>query len=189
MKKIRHVVLFTAAILISISTARTARADSVTISMPVELRTGNQIYSPTLSGLEDYMNTLRSTRPDLAAKLQPDLDALKTRQTIAQAGLITGLASGAYFIGTAITTMTSSTASDAGQAQAKGDALMTDFALGAGLMMAGSFFFMFETPSQSDFFRFLNKHNQLNPSAPLDLRVGVGLSHEKSPDLTLSMSF
>ena len=168
--------------------AGSARAQATTLATEVEvpehLVAGGQYFEATPYGLQAYLKTIKTTRPELFAQLAPDADRLASRSTTAMTLALTGLGAGVastiYGIASR-TTCTSPPVTDphfaadsAAWSQCDEHNLthMTTFGLiGAGLAMAGLAGAFAVVPSRRDLLDVVNKHNRLSPQ-PLQLQVG-----------------
>jgi hypothetical protein len=158
--------------------------------IPNHLVIGNQIFGANVTGLRDYVESIRATNPQLYGQLAPDVARLESQQTTARAvlvaGVAAGLASGIYaFAGQG--DCQSPSINDPNFA-AKSDAwgacndhkvkMMATFGfIGVGAITAGALVSWAIAPSRSDLLDVVNKNNRQSPE-PLRLQLGYDPSRE-----------
>ena len=157
---------------------------SCTRVLPIRLSTGNQQFDLSVAGLRNYLETTRTTEPQLFGQLAPDLDRLEASATTARVFFIAGLTLGAASLAYAVLggkTCTSPTVDDptfgkdieAWSACNDDDLRMhAEFGLlGLGSLLAGGAAWLALSPSRADLLAFVNKHNRLSRQ-PLHFEVG-----------------
>lgn len=161
---------------------------------PVHLTLDDQTFDASTGGLRRYLDTIRSTKPELFSALTPDVKRMEQRET--EAAIFMGAGVGAAVISAILgivlqrdCTAPSLTDPDFGaKAQAWGDCngsnMSTAFGFGAlasvsltvGLAGMGAL-----TPSRWDVLRVVNKQNRLSDQ-PLRFELGYGPSTRQAPD-------
>jgi hypothetical protein len=158
--------------------------------IPNHLVIGNQIFEANVTGLRDYIESIRATDPQLYSQLAPDVERLESRQSTAQrvlvAGAVAGLASGIYaFAGQGDCQEPSiSDPNFAGKLDAWGSCnehkikMMATFGfIGVGAIIAGGLAASHIAPNRSDLLEVVNKNNRQSRE-PLRLELGYDPSHQ-----------
>lgn len=168
--------------------AGAARAEETTLmtetEVPEHLAAGGQYFEATPYGLQAYLNTIKTTRPELFAQLAPDADRLARRTTTAITLVIAGLGAGVASTIYGIASRTSCVSPPVTDPHFAADSAawsdcdqhnlthMTTFGvIGAGLAVAGMVGALVVVPSRRDLLEVVNKHNRLSPQ-PLQLQLG-----------------
>lgn len=184
-----------AALMGSATAARAQIVEVPTASAPVETATsapvipnhlvlGNQLFEANVTGLRDYVESIKGTNPQLYGQLAPDVERLESQRTTARtvlaAGVLAGLASGIFgFAGRSdcqspsITDPNFAAKSDAwSSCNEHNITMMATFGfIGVGAIAAGALAAWAIGPSRSDLLEVVNKNNRLSPE-PLRLQLG-----------------
>src|SRR5262249_4100731 len=68
--------------------------------VPTHLEIGNQYFDASPAGFRNYLETIKSSNPQLYAQLSPDVDRLQSQQatafTLLAVGAVAGIATGVY---------------------------------------------------------------------------------------------
>jgi hypothetical protein len=152
--------------------------------LATHLSAGNQEFDFTVAGLRAYLDSTKSSDPHLYAQLAPDLEHLESRTTAARVALLAGLglgvASTIYAFGgrkdcVAPPVTDPAFAEHAAAWGACNDDNMrttvTFTLIGLGSVIAGGAAWLAITPSRSDLFDLVNKHNRVSHT-PLQYRIG-----------------
>jgi hypothetical protein len=156
-----------------------------TVEVPRHLvAPGNLYFDATPAGFQAYLETVRTTNPDLYAQLAPDADRLETRLITARVVFLAGFAAG---IATTIYGIASrkscfdppitdpNFAADTAAWAACDDANMRHMEVfglvGIGIITAGFVSSLVVTPSNNEFLGLVNRHNSVSPQ-PLQLQFG-----------------
>lgn len=160
---------------------------------PIHLTLDDQTFDASAGGLRRYLDTIRSTNPDLFTALTPDVQRMEQRET--EAAVFMGVGVGAAVISAllALVLQHDCTAPSLGdpdfgaKAQAWGDCnssnMTTAFGFGAlasvslSVGLAGMGFL---TPSRWDVLRVVNKQNRLSDQ-PLRFELGYGPGTPRTP--------
>jgi hypothetical protein len=159
------------------------------VEVPSNLVINNQTFDASVTGLRMYLETLRTTNPELYAKLVPDVERLESRQTIARTSLVAGIGVGVGLVVFGVVTRTSCALPSVNDpnfaaGSARWDACNHDnmtrmeiFTLAGLAAMAGGGVVALATgPRRQDLLDVVNKHNGLN-SQPLRLQIGYDPGH------------
>ena len=159
------------------------------VVVPTHINVGNEQYEGNLSGMRSYLESVRSTKPDLYAQLSPDLARLEEQATEAKVllgvGAVAGVAGILYgFMGRDSCTQPSAFDQGFAQESAAWDSCVKSnvghalaFSLiGLGAFIAGGAAFYALYPSRNDLFELVNKHNRLNQE-PLQFQLGYDSTH------------
>jgi hypothetical protein len=162
----------------------------VTPVIPNHLAVGNQIFEANVTGLRDYLESIRATNPQLYGQLAPDVENLESERTAARAVLVTGLVAGAAsmiygFAGRpscqepSLSDPNFAADSDAwGSCNEHNINMMAIFGfLGVAAITAGGVGAYALSPSRADVLEVVNKNNRLSPE-PLRLQLGYDPSHQ-----------
>jgi hypothetical protein len=156
-----------AACLLAVLIARPAAAH------PEHLAAGGQYFDASPSGFQDYLNSIKTTNPNLFAQLAPDADQLEKQVVLGRTLIAIGMVAGAA------TTL-------AGFAADNRTTTETCTLVGAGLLLTGAVAGVAVGPSRDDLVDLVNKHNRLTPP-PLQLQLGYDpAQHLASAGATLS---
>lgn len=153
--------------------------------VPEHLEVDNQMFDGSLSGFRTYLDTKRTTDPQLFAQLDPQVRNLESQTTAATgvflAGAIIGLASGVYAI-VGRKTCNEPPLSDpnfAADTQAWGDCNSQNgthiagfMLLGLGSVVLGGIGYLGLSPRRSDLLDLVNQHNRIS-HAPIRLQLGL----------------
>jgi hypothetical protein len=158
--------------------------------IPNHLVIGNQIFEANVTGLRDYIESIKVTNPQLYGQLAPDVERLEsqrsTARTVLIAGAVAGLASGIYaFAGQgdcqnpSINDPNFAAKSDAWSAcnDHKVKMMATFGFIGVGAIAAGALGAWMIGPSRSDLLEVVNKNNRQSPE-PLRLQLGYDPSSQ-----------
>jgi hypothetical protein len=184
----RTLVLGTCVIASLAGPATHARAGTPVI--PIHLTSNDQIYEVSVSGLRSYIESIKTTEPQLYAQLAPDVEHLESRRTAALAvlvtGLVAGVASSVYaFAGRSNCAEPSISdpnfaADSAAWGQCDQDNInksATFLFIGLAAAAAGGFGAFAIYPSRADLLEVVNKNNRLGPT-PLHLNLGYDPNHQ-----------
>ncbi|HLK92371.1 MAG TPA: hypothetical protein VKZ18_20925 [Polyangia bacterium] len=162
----------------------------VTVVIPNHLALGNRIFDGSVTGLRDYLESIRTTNPQLYGQLAPDVANLEAQRTASRAVLVTGLVAGAASMLYAFAGQGSCqepSLSDphfAADSQAWGacnqhkiDMMALFGFLGVAAITAGAVGGYALAPSRSDLLEVVDKNNRLSPE-PLRLQLGYDPSHQ-----------
>ena len=173
--------------------------DDVVVTPPEHLVIKNQYFESSPAGFRDYLETIKSTNPQLFAQLTPDADRLVSRRTTADVLLAGGLGAGVLSVLAGVATRRDCPSPSITDPKFAADlnALsacdqdnndrMVMFGLLGLVLAAGGMAAAFATmPSRQDLLDVVNKHNRLSPD-PLRLQIGYdpGL-HTAQAGATLS---
>lgn len=150
--------------LLSRPSARGAAAVACLVSLLVARSAGaherlvaeGQYFDASPAGFQDYLNSIKTTNPNLFAQLAPDADRLQKKVVLGRTLMVVGLIAGG-----AVTV-----AGIASHNQTTSDALT---GIGAGLLLVGAIAGLSAGPSRNDLVDLVNKHNRLTPP-PLQLQ-------------------
>jgi hypothetical protein len=164
--------------------ARSAGAHNAAPERPGYLLVGNQYFDATPAGFQAYLDTIRTTNPDLFARLAPDAERLHQRvvtgRTLLVAGLAAGVAASLYGIASRddcvlppATDPNFSAASAAWDACNRNNVrtLGTFGLIGVGLAAVGIIGALAVSPSRAELLELVNRHNRISPQ-PLQLQLG-----------------
>lgn len=168
--------------------ARTAAAHQdplpTEVDIPEHLVAGGQYFDASPFGFQAYLNSIKTTRPDLFAQLAPDADRLASRSVTATALVLAGIGAGVATATYGILSRTNCAeppitdpnfAADSaawGQCGQNNITHMAAFGfIGAGLAAAGLIGAVAIAPSRGELMDLVNKHNRLSPQ-PLQLQLG-----------------
>ena len=153
-------------------------------TVPEHLQIGNQQFDGSVAGFRKYLETTKSTDPNLYKQLAPDVARLESRRVTAQAafagGVVLGLASLVYGIASRddCTQPPISDRNFAADSAAWGacnnhnmSRMITFGLLGTGAMIVGGTIAMVTWPRRSDLLDLVSKHNRLSQQ-PLRLQLG-----------------
>ncbi len=158
--------------------------------IPNHLVIGNQIFEANVTGLRDYIESIRVANPQLYGQLAPDVERLEskrtTSRTVLAAGVVAGLATGIYAFAGRPTCQNPSI--DDPNFAAKSDAwsscnehnvnMMATFGfIGVGAIAAGALAAWAIAPSRSDLLEVVNKNNRQSPE-PMRLQLGYDPSRQ-----------
>jgi hypothetical protein len=176
------------ALLAALGIVSTAHANASSTAhrrtLPSHFSVGDQYYDGTIWGLRSYLESIRTTEPDLYAKLSPDVDRMNSQMTTAAAFLGLGLIGG---LGTAVYGIASRPScaepvlgdpnfarqvSELSSCHERGMQRMMVFSLiGTGVLVTGLIGAMAVAPNRWDYFNFMNRHNSLSPR-PMRFQLG-----------------
>jgi hypothetical protein len=140
---------------------------------PEHLVASGQYFDASPSGFQDYLNSIKTTNPDLFAQLAPDADRLENQIVLGRTLIAIGMVAGAA------TTL-------AGFASHNETTSETLTLVGAGLLLTGAVAGFAASPSRNDLVDLVNKHNRLRPP-PLQLQLGYDpVEHLASAGATFS---
>jgi hypothetical protein len=140
---------------------------------PEHLVAGGQYFDATPFGFQDYLNSIKTTNPNLFAQLAPDADRLANQVVLGRTLIAIGMVAGAA------TTL-------AGFASHNHTTSETLTLVGAGLLLTGGIAGVLAGPSRNDLVDLVNKHNRLSPT-PLQLQLGFDpVQHLASAGATFS---
>lgn len=181
-----------------------ARAQTVPVPIPLRVEkgtfaAGTQYYEADLSGFREYLETIRSDKPQLYATLDDELDGAETRRTLAHVLMWgVGVGGGLAVLGTglllhddcsAYTQDGLTTERDAEDLmRCSDDATTQDLTFtGAsiGVFAGGMISGLLLLPGRPTFLRLINHHNRIEPAAPVTLGLNAS-RHHASARLTLS---
>lgn len=158
--------------------------------VPTHLEVNNQYFDASPGGFRNYLETIRSTNPQLYADLSPDVDHLQSRQTTAltllAVGAVAGIATAVYGIATRSDCVEPplSDPNFAADSQAWGDCdknnierMATFSFIGAGVLAAGFISAWVMAPSRADLIDLVNKHNRASQE-PIHLQIGYDPTHQ-----------
>lgn len=129
---------------------------------PSHISVGSQHYDGSISGMRSYLNSIQSSEPDVYRALDPKLQSLESNHTIGSLLLYGGTTIGGLI---AIVPLL---------AHKPGDELsLTPLYVGLGVMLVSGTAGIIIRPGRSDFLQFINDHNRINPSSPMELRLGM----------------
>jgi hypothetical protein len=153
-------------------------------TLPSHFSVGDQYYDGSIRGLQSYLESIRTTEPDLYAKLSPDVQRMNSQMQTAAVFLGLGLVGG---LGTTIYGIASrpscpdpvlgdpnfaTQVREAGACTERGMQRMMTFSLiGTGVMVTGLIGAMVVAPNRWDYFNFMNRHNALSPR-PMRFQLG-----------------
>lgn len=158
--------------------------------VPNHLVIKNQYFDASPGGIRNYLETIKSTNPQLYAQLSPDVDRLESRQataiTLLAGGAVAGLATAVYGI-VSRNNCVEPPLSDpnfAADTQAWGQCdkdniehMATFSFLGAGMIAAGMIAAWATMPTRTDLLDVVNKHNRASPE-PLQFQIGYDPTHQ-----------
>jgi len=152
--------------------------------IPEHLVAGDQYFDATPFGFQAYLQSIKTTRPDLFAQLAPEADRLADRSVTAITLMIAGIGAGVASTLYGIASRSDCTAPPVTDPNFAADSAawsrcddnnmkhMTTFGLiGAGLAVAGLVGAIAVAPSHGALLDLVNKHNRLSPQ-PLQLQLG-----------------
>jgi hypothetical protein len=125
---------------------------------PSNIVSGNQYYDAGITGLSDYMGDLKNKNSKVHAELESDLASLRSQRLwsyLVPAALTVG-GIGLVFAGAS-----------------SGSPSTPLMAISALALVAAVPAYWILAPGRSDILKFINKHNQLLPSSPLKLNIGL----------------
>ena len=168
----------------------TASTEAAAPVIPNHLAVGNQIFEANVTGLRAYLDSIKTTQPQVYAQLAPDVERLEsqrsTARTVLVAGVVAGLAAGIYgFAGRPscqnppLSDPNFAAHSDAWSSCNEHNVeTMAAFGfIGVGAIVAGGLAAWAIAPSRSDLLDVVNKNNRLSPE-PLHLQLGYDPSRE-----------
>jgi hypothetical protein len=163
--------------------ARQAAAHQVVV--PEQLTAGNQVFDASPAGFRAYLDTVRTTNPDLFARLAPEADQLVSRgatgRHLAIAGAAVGVAVAVIGIASAPSCYQPSVsdpnfAADTAAWGNCNDSKINRIAIvslaGLGLAAAGAIAWAVMAPSRADLMNLVNQTNRLDPPQPLQFQLG-----------------
>jgi hypothetical protein len=164
--------------------ARPALADNSRVVLPSHLSVGNQQFDASLAGIRAYLETTKSSDPQLYAQLAPDLEQLEAKRTNAIAAFAAGVTATVVvgvvgFAGQADCQSPSVTDPNFGAKSAAWGACNDDNmrrleifgALGIAAFVAGTVTALAIAPTRADLMDLVNKHNRLSRE-PLHFELG-----------------
>jgi hypothetical protein len=138
--------------------------------MPHSFTVSGQYYDASLSGVREFVDTYRTTDPQLYAQLDAkasDLEAMRTR------GWIVGVTAAAVGVATLVGGFMLYKPPPAGSTQTPD---FTPLYVGAGvgipLILFSYWIGNAFAPGRTDYMDFVNYHNRLNPNRPLTWQLG-----------------
>jgi hypothetical protein len=154
------------------------------VAPPEHLVIKNQYFDGSVVGLRSYLETIKTTNPQLYAQLSPDTQRLETRRTTAAALIAGGMGAGVLSVLAGLATRSDCHepslgdpnfaaetdawgACDRGNIQHVAVFAAVGFLAAAAGMIGG----LVAMPSHQDLLDVVNKHNRLSPD-PLRLQVG-----------------
>jgi hypothetical protein len=129
------------------------------VPLSEHLRVGHETFDASVAGLRAYLETTKSSDPNLYRQLAPDVARLESKQTVAEIALLGGVALGAagfdyWLMG--------------------GDTGKTPLAaIGIGGLLVGGMIALVTWPDRQDLLKVINKHNRVT-EPPLRLQLGLG---------------
>jgi hypothetical protein len=152
---------------------------------PEHLSEGGQYFDPNLSGLRDYLDSIRSSDPELYATLDPALASAESDRTWAHVMLWgVGVGGGLSVLGLGLLLHDDCDNGDFEITEAEDECMSSaDTQDAAFLVAAGGVFAtgivtgLLLLPGRPTFLRLLNQHNRLRPSSPLRLSASASQHH------------
>ncbi len=139
-------------------------------AMPHSFTVSGQYYDASLSGVREFVETYRTTDPQLYAQLDAkaaDLEAMRTR------GWIVGLTTAAVGIGTLVGGIALYKPPAPGSTQTPDfTPVLVAGCVGVPLILLSYYIGNAFAPGRTDFMDFVNYHNRLNPTHPLSWQLG-----------------
>jgi hypothetical protein len=152
--------------------------------VPSHLVIGNQHFEASVSGVRDYLDSIKATQPLLYQQLAPDVARLEARQRHAIAALVIGGGLAALMVPLGLAAKKScpdpvlgdprfgAEVTAWGACNDQNSATFTTFALaGAGALLAGGLAAVALMPRRADLLDLVNKHNRAS-AEPLRLELG-----------------
>lgn len=155
------------------------RPQTVVVEQPSSLEVGGQYYDASIGGLRDYLESIRTTQPDLYANLDPEVSSLETRQTIAVLSMVGGgvIGLGLMFFPLIVPGPDCNAMYDIFDPErdrCEDDnltRLLTFLGVGMGVALAGLLVFLIVKPGRGDMLEVLNRHNRISPT---QMRLQLG---------------
>jgi hypothetical protein len=170
------------------------------LPQPNHLAIGDQYYEASVAGLRNYLDSIRTVRPDLYAQLDPKVSELESRQTAAIGVLVAGVVAGGASIVYAFAGRDTCNDPQLGDPAFNekvrqwgdcNDANMSKTAtfivIGLGTMAAGLVGAAIVAPGRSDLMQILNEHNRSSPE-PMRWEVGYSVTNRMT-QATLTFTF
>jgi len=155
-----------------------------TVVIPEHLQVGNQHFDASVTGFRSYLESIKSSDPNLYGQLAPDTARLESRQDASKAALVLGavvgvastiygFAGGDNCVEPSITDPHFAADSDAwGACNQRNMSKMATFTvLGLGAFVVGSIIAYASWPNHQDLLDLVNKNNRLTKQS-LQLQVG-----------------
>jgi hypothetical protein len=152
--------------------------------IPSHLAIGNRVFDASVTGLRAYIESIRSTEPQLYAQLAPDVERLESKQAASRTLLVIGLTAAVastFYAFAGRSTCQEPSIYDpnfAAKAAAWGSCnehnldMTAEFTfIGIAAATAGAFGAFAVAPHRSDLLGVLDKNNRQSPE-PLRLQVG-----------------
>jgi hypothetical protein len=156
---------------------------------PTNLVINDQYFDGNVAGLRMYLESIRTTNPDLYTQLVPAAERLESQVTIARTALVAGMGVGLALILTGVLTRAECTLPQVGAANFSTGAAewescnrdnMTRLQLfsvaGIVALLGGGVTALVTSPRRQDLLDVVNQHNRVNPE-PLRLQIGYDPNH------------
>jgi hypothetical protein len=137
----------------------------------------HQFFEFNVSGMRDYLDSIKDTQPKLYAEISPELERLETKRTQARlfalGSIAVGGALGAFYIQKARNGRIS------GSDDPFSDSFMARYEGPSGTLMivsgiaVGALGYYLLNPDRKDLIKFINKHNSAIPDRPIRLQLGL----------------
>jgi len=131
----------------------------------------HQFFEFNVSGMRDYLDSIKEIQPRLYAEVLPELERLERQRTMGRlvigGGVVVAVIGAASFLSSIPGPDSSNFGANGPGSVAKAASL---YITGIGIAAVGYFFVL---PDRKDLLKFLNKHNSVSPERAIRLQLGL----------------
>jgi hypothetical protein len=150
---------------------------------PNHLAVGTQYYEASGGGLRDYLEAVRTERPNVYAKLDPEVSSLETRSTIATISLVTGIVAlpvGLFVPLAILEDCDASSPEFDACSDRNANRLMIGILGGLGTIVVGTATFFIVRPGRRQILDVVNRHNRIEPTNPIRFSLGYQPNQQRA---------
>jgi pterin-4a-carbinolamine dehydratase len=151
--------------------AQTTYYQTVVVQNPSHFKVGNHHYDFNVSGLREYVDSLKKKEPKLFARMDKKLSELETARNTGLVIIAGGAIGGGVLMTIGVLKSVDSSRSSAQSTGTADTSIHPTFFIGA-ILLAASPLGILAMPSRSDYLRFINEHNDMDPPSPITLQFG-----------------